>query len=74
MEPTCGICPVRKGINNAIAREVTGITDANRMKIIFLQLKDKGLLEVVPGTRSTSTQWRRVANAKDPSGDQLSLF
>lgn len=61
-------------INNAIARELTGITDANRMKIIFLQLKDKGLLEVVPGTRSTSTQWRRVANSKDPSIDQLSLF
>lgn len=61
-------------INNPIARELTGITDANRMKLIFIQLKDKGILEMVPGTRSTSTQWRKVADAPTEEIDQISLF
>ena len=61
-------------INNSIARELTGITDANRMKQIFVQLKDKGLLEMVPGTRSTSTQWRKVSDAPVTDLDQMSLF
>lgn len=61
-------------ITNAIARELTGITDANRMKQIFIQLKDKGLLEMVPGTRSTSTQWQKVSDAPQEDIDQISLF
>ncbi len=61
-------------INNSIARELTGITDANRMKQIFIQLKDKGLLEMVPGARGTSTQWQKVSNAPITDLDQISLF
>ncbi len=61
-------------INNPVARELTGITDANRMKQIFIQLRDKGLLEMVPGTRSISTQWRKVSNAPVTDLDQISLF
>ncbi len=61
-------------INNSVARELTGITDANKMKQVFLQLKDKGLLEIVPGTRSTSTQWRLVANSEQSEIEQISLF
>lgn len=61
-------------INNSIARELTGISDANRMKQIFIQLKDKGLLEMVPGTRSSSTQWRKTSNAPEEENDQMSLF
>jgi len=61
-------------ISNPIARELTGITDANRMKQIFIQLKDKGLLEMVPGTRSTSTQWRKVSDAPVTDLDQISMF
>ena len=61
-------------INNSIARELTGITDANRMKQIFIQLKDKGLLEMVPGSRGTSTQWQKVTNAPVTDLDQISLF
>ncbi len=61
-------------INNSIGRELTGITDANRMKQIFIQLKDKGLLEMVPGTRGTYTQWRKVSDAPVTDLDQLSLF
>ena len=61
-------------INNSIARELTGITDANRMKQIFIQLKDKGLLEMVPGTRGTSTQWRKISDAPVTDLDQISMF
>ncbi|MBR4309183.1 MAG: hypothetical protein IKT58_06275 [Oscillospiraceae bacterium] len=61
-------------ITNSVARELTGISDANKMKQIFLQLKDKGLLEIVPGTRSTSTQWRSVTNTAQAEIEQLSLF
>ena len=61
-------------ISNPIARELTGITDANRMKQIFIQLRDKGLLEMVPGTRSTSTQWRKVSDAPVTDLDQISMF
>ncbi|MBP3411881.1 MAG: hypothetical protein J6K89_01340 [Oscillospiraceae bacterium] len=61
-------------INNATGREITGITDANKMKQVFIQLKDKGLLEIVPGTRSTSTLWRRIPDASVEEIDQISLF
>lgn len=61
-------------INNSVARELTGIADANKMKQVFLQLKDKGLLEIVPGTRSTSTQWRLVADGQQTEIEQISLF
>ncbi|MBR6825612.1 MAG: hypothetical protein IKM59_03590 [Oscillospiraceae bacterium] len=61
-------------ITNSIARELTGIADANKMKQIFNQLKEKGILEIVPGTRSTSTQWRKVANSTVEEIDQISLF
>ena len=61
-------------ISNAIGREITGISDANRMKQVFNRLKDKGLLEIVPGTRSTSTLWRRVDSDLSPLSEQISLF
>lgn len=61
-------------INNSIARELTGISDANKMKGVFIQLKEKGLLEIVPGTRSTSTLWRKVSDTEAEEIDQISLF
>ena len=45
-------------ISNSIARSLTGITDANKMKRVFNRLKEKGLLEIVPGTQSSATKWR----------------
>lgn len=64
-------------INNAIARNLTGITDSNKMKKVFYVLKDKELLEIVPGTRGVATRWRMKSkqgyDAQRP-GDQLTLF
>lgn len=63
-----------KTISNSIARELTGISDANKMKRVFIRLKDKGILEIVPGTRSTSTLWRRVEAASSYDMDQSTFF
>ncbi len=64
-------------INNSIARSLTGITDSNKMKKIFYVLKDKELLEIVPGTRGVATRWRMKSKQDydmQRPGDQLTLF
>lgn len=62
-------------ITNAIARSLTGINDSNRMKKVFYVLKDKGLLEIVPGTHGAATKWR-LSNQRDEikRDEQLTLF
>lgn len=64
-------------INNAIARSLTGIADSNKMKKIFYVLKDKELLEIVPGTRGVATQWRMKSKSSHDVRqyeEQLTLF
>lgn len=61
-------------ISNAEARELTGITDANKMKRVFNRLKKQSLLEIVPGTRSTATLWRKIDRNSAQEMEQLSLF
>lgn len=61
-------------ISNAIARDLTGINDANKMKRVFNRLKEKNVLEIVPGTRSTATVWRKTSKEEPNIGEQLSLF
>ncbi|MCH2044538.1 MAG: hypothetical protein MK212_10515, partial [Saprospiraceae bacterium] len=45
-------------IKNSQARKITGIKSENKMKNVFHKLKDQGLIEKVPGTRTASTKWR----------------
>ena len=45
-------------INNSQGREITGIKSENTMKRVFLKLRDKGLLEPVPGKRGKAYAWR----------------
>jgi ATP-dependent DNA helicase RecG len=48
-------------ITNRIARELTGIRSENSMKNVFLRLKDRSLIEPVPGeTTGGAAAWRRV--------------
>ena len=65
-------------ISNSIARQITGINDANKMKDVFIRLKEKGYLTIVPGTRSTSTLWmkqERSINSNDSQSiEQISFF
>lgn len=66
-----------KTINNAIARSLTGIADSNRMKKVFYVLKDKELLEIVPGTRGAATRWqmkRKLGFDIQQTEDQFTLF
>lgn len=60
-------------ISNAVARELTGISDANKMKRVFIRLKNKGYLNIVPGTRSTATLWEKLS-VQSESEDQLTLY
>ena len=46
-------------IVNRTGREITGITSENSMKSVFYKLRDRGLIEPVPGRVGFSAAWRR---------------
>jgi ATP-dependent DNA helicase RecG len=46
-------------INNAIARQITGITSENKVKDVFYRLRDARKLERVPGRKGSASAWRR---------------
>jgi ATP-dependent DNA helicase RecG len=46
-------------ITNPIARELTGIKSENTMKEVFYKLRDRNLLERVPGKFGTRSAWRK---------------
>ena len=61
-------------INNSIARSLTGITDANKMKQVFNRLKKQNKIQIVDGTRSSATLWQKKAgNTPKASDEQLSF-
>jgi ATP-dependent DNA helicase RecG len=47
-------------ITNAIARDLTGIRDANQMKNVFLRLKKRRLIQPIPERRSTKSAWKKI--------------
>lgn len=57
-------------INNAAARLVTHIPTDHRVKTIFGRMVAKGMIEQVPGTRTSNTAYRKPAkNPHDNSGE-----
>lgn len=52
-------------INNRTARERSGITSENKMKEVFYRLRDRGLLEPVPGKKGSASSWRRPKRDSD---------
>lgn len=46
-------------INNAVARQITGITSENRVKEVFYRLRDAGKLERIPGRLGSASAWQR---------------
>lgn len=48
-------------VNNAVARQITGITSENRVKEVFYRLRNSGKLERVPGRSGSASAWRRPA-------------
>jgi ATP-dependent DNA helicase RecG len=53
-------------IKNAQARAITHIRADYQVKIIFGRMVDKGLIEQVPGTRTSNTAYRRVPKVTPP--------
>lgn len=47
-------------INNSKAREITHITADHRVKGIFKRMETKGMIEQVPGTRTSNTAYRKT--------------
>ncbi len=50
----------REEITNRIARELAGIDSGKVMKNIFYRLRNKGLIEIVPGKSRITAAWRKV--------------
>ncbi|MGH7652098.1 MAG: ATP-binding protein, partial [Gemmatimonadaceae bacterium] len=46
-------------IVNRIGREITGIASENSMKNVFYRLRDRGLIEPVPGRIGFAAAWRK---------------
>jgi ATP-dependent DNA helicase RecG len=46
-------------ITNSIARGLTGIKSENSMKVVFWRLRDRGLIEPVPGRSGFSSAWQK---------------
>lgn len=48
-------------ITNMMARELTGIRSENSMKNVFISLKERGMIEPVPGKeRGGGAAWRKI--------------
>ncbi len=47
-------------ITNRIARDLTGIKSENTMKNVFLRLKERELIEPIPGRRGAASAWQSV--------------
>jgi ATP-dependent DNA helicase RecG len=59
-------------ITNRTARELTGIRSENSMKNVFLSLKDRKLIEPVPGKEiGGKSAWRKVPGAEDPQKSMI---
>ena len=50
-------------ITNRIARQLTGIKSENSMKNVFIRLRDRNMIEQIPGRSGFSSAWRKVAGA-----------
>ena len=50
-------------IKNGEARELTAITSENSMKKVFIDLKEKGLIEPVPGKKGSASAWQKKTSA-----------
>lgn len=59
-------------IVNRIGREITGIASENSMKNVFYKLRDRGLIEPVPGRIGFASAWRKTQK-KAPFTGQGSL-
>jgi ATP-dependent DNA helicase RecG len=57
-------------IVNRVGREITGITSENSMKNVFYRLRDRGLIEPVPGRIGFSSAWRKTQKVVEETGSE----
>lgn len=50
-------------ITNRVARQLTGTKSENSMKNVFYRLRDRKMIEPVPGLSGFASAWRKVAGA-----------
>ncbi|MDA7418837.1 putative DNA binding domain-containing protein [Xenophilus arseniciresistens] len=53
-----------ESITNPIARSLTGLGSENAMKNVFYRLRDRNLLEQVPGLKGNKSAWRLTKKGK----------
>jgi ATP-dependent DNA helicase RecG len=51
--------PDNRSITNRVARGLTGIKSENSMKVVFWRLRDKSLIEQVPGRSGFASAWQK---------------
>ncbi len=57
-------------VTNVIGREITGIRRDVQMKDVLVSLRNRDMIEIVPGTRGRATAWRKKSLPDQPqSGD-----
>lgn len=49
-------------ITNRIGRDLSGIKSENTMKRVFWRLRDKDMVEMVPGRNGSAAAWRKKSN------------
>lgn len=54
-------------IVNRIGRQITGITSENSMKNVFYKLRDRSLIEPVPGKSGFASAWRKKEKCNGPT-------
>ncbi|MEH1912407.1 ATP-binding protein [Nostoc sp.] len=47
-------------INNRTARDIASVSSESTIKAAFNRLRNQGLIEIVPGTKTATSAWRKV--------------
>ena len=63
-----------KEITNKIARKETGIRSEGTIKEAFYKLRDRGLIEAVPGRARSNAAWRQVGINDTDSENAISIY
>lgn len=49
-----------ENVTNKIARRIASVDSESTIKAAFNRLREQGLIELVPGTKTATSAWRRV--------------
>jgi ATP-dependent DNA helicase RecG len=57
-------------IVNRIGRQITGISSENSMKVVFYRLRDRGMIEPIPGRVGFGAAWRKASAKGRPKPER----